>query len=195
MAARARSVDKALVPELRLLGDDGMPKKTFAPGESLRLHLRGTRPSALHVITVSEQADKPLFKDQLVSNSRGEIEPTVIWPLVGLEDPTSAERVPVEEAIARWHGKQLTVAVATGGRAISKQVIAIDRALSGPLVISTDAKGVLLGGFEVGEHDARVSIYNPPQWERARIHGAAPTPVARWRSHSSGPPRQGPVLC
>src|SRR5262249_28715577 len=93
-----------------LKGDSGKDQSTFQPGESLILHLRGLKPDAMHQVTVGD-GDGELFTTSVVSNRHGEVAPTVLWPLMGIQDPRRKGRVRVEEALKRWHGRKIRATI------------------------------------------------------------------------------------
>lgn len=151
-----------------LLGDDGAPRTTFQAGESLTLQVKGVRPATVHRVTVSDDGGE-LFTDVLISDAYGVIQPTVIWPLLGLEDPREGGRLRVEEAHARWRGRRLRLTIHDGDRGVAELPVEVDGELSRPLAVSTDGEGFLLNGFEVGQHDARLSLYAIDGAESVRV--------------------------
>jgi hypothetical protein len=156
--------------EINLIGEDGVPQSVFQPGESLALHLRGSSPSTPHQVKVLDEDGRELFTDIVMSNRDGEIEPTVIWPLLGLEDPEGQAVIAIEEALERWHGRRLHLSIAAGDRIVGESDITLDSDLARPVVVSTDDQGAVRSGFEIGERDAAVAIHNPPDWESARVY-------------------------
>lgn len=156
-------------PPIRLLGDDGEPREAFQPGESLVLHVRGLHPSTIHQVTVSDDAGD-LFTTSVASNRFGEVDPTVLWPMMGLEDPRGTQRVTVREALTRWNGKTLRLALRDDKKKlVAETKLHLNTELTLPLVLSTDREGYLLNGFEIGKQDAVLSLYNAPAWETARV--------------------------
>jgi hypothetical protein len=155
--------------EITFIGEDGEAQSQFAPGDSLRVHLKGLAAATVHEIAVVVDG-RHLFSDLLMSDADGRIEPTVIWPLLGLEDPELERPVPVKEALERWHGRRVEVEVRQGERKITRLGIELDRALRGPLLVAVDDAGGVRGGFEAGERDALLAIHHAPSWERARAY-------------------------
>lgn len=166
---RDRLGEHAPPRDVVLVDDDGTPQSTFAPGESLRVAIRGLRPSSIHRVAVAADGHE-VFADTVISNVRGEIEPTVVWPLVGLEDPESGQPGSIEEAFERWHGRTIQVEVRDEDRVVGKAETRLDRGLRHPLVVAVDKDGRLRSGFEAGESDAIVAIHRPPKWEAARVY-------------------------
>jgi hypothetical protein len=167
---RERLGEHAPPREVRLLGDDEEARSRFQPGESLRLHARGVRPSTPHTVTVAAEQGEELFTATLLSDAAGEIPPTVVWPLMGLEDPTHIEPLSIEEALDRWHDRALSVTVRDGEEAVAEIALHFDARAGRPLVLASDGNGRLLSGFVAGERDVRVLLHNAPEWEQARIY-------------------------
>ncbi len=155
--------------EVVLIGDDGRLSEEFGVGESLTILARGLRPA--HAYDVGLHMDgKELFTSRLLANLQGEIEPTILWPQMGLDDPNSDRRYTIDEAHERWDGKTLILALGSGRRQIAEQSFRIARMLSRPLVLSTDRDGRLLNGFEVGTQPLHLTIRNLPFSGPVRIY-------------------------
>jgi hypothetical protein len=154
---------------LSLLGDDGKPASELAPGESLALQARGLRPATPHQVTVSDR-DGELFTSGFMADRRGAIAPSVLWPLIGIEDPRSSDPVRVAEARKRWHDHEIELSLADADRnVIDTARLRLDAGIRRPLVIATDREGFVRHGFQVGEHEAQVTLVDPPEWEAARV--------------------------
>jgi hypothetical protein len=150
-----------------LQGDDGKDRTTFQPGESLTVQLRNLKPEAIHQVTVAD-GEGELFTTSVASDGRGEVEPTVLWPMMGIQDPRRKGRVRVEDALKRWHSRKIRVTVKYGERTVGERTITLDAGLAKPLVTGIDAEGFVLHGFEVGKQDARVGLYGVGG-ERVRV--------------------------
>jgi hypothetical protein len=143
----------------RLHADDGKERSTFQPGESLSLHLRGLAAETIHQVTVAD-AKGELFTTSVASDRHGEVIPTVIWPLMGIQDPRRRARVRVEEAVKRWNGKTIVVTVKHGDRIVATRTIKLDASLALPIVTAVDPEGFVQHGFEIGKQDVRVGLFN-----------------------------------
>jgi hypothetical protein len=152
---------------IRLVGDDGEARDAFAVGESLTLHATGLRPATVHRVEVHDGGGE-LFTDQVISDAGGTIRPTVIWPLLGLEDPTSTEPVSVDEARHRWAGRRIRLVVRDGEDEVGGATMTIP---DGPvrLAVHVDDDGRVLNGFEVGDHGARLELHGVAEWDAARV--------------------------
>jgi hypothetical protein len=159
---------KRFRPDLRVVGDDGESRTAFAPGESIALHVLGLQPVTPHHVTLAD-VDGELFTDCLITNVNGEIVPTVIWPMLAIDDPRGGERLSIEKARERWHGRKIGLRIRSGKDTVAETTVRVDATLARPLVLSTDEQGAVLNGFEVGDHAARVTLYNAPRWDNARV--------------------------
>ena len=151
-----------------LPGDDDEPRTTFQTGDSLVLNVRGLRPVTPHRVTVSDD-DGPLFVDTLITNAAGEIEPTVVWPLLGIEDPRSTGPVRLEDALARWRGRRIQLALADGDARVGEATLNVEQELTRPVVVATDGAGFVRHGFEVGDGAAQIALHAMPRWEMVRV--------------------------
>lgn len=154
--------------QIILQADDGTPREVFEAGESLVFQARGLRPAHAYDIEIS-MAGKQLFTSRLLSNRRGEIEETVLWPQIGFDDPNSNARYTPDEAQQRWANKTLTLTLASAGKRIAQQNIRLAAALTRPLVLATEKNGRLLNGFEVGAQPLYLTLRNLPFGGEARI--------------------------
>jgi hypothetical protein len=150
------------------VGDDGEARNDFAPGESLSLHARGLRPQTPHTLTVAD-SEGELFPTGFITDAEGTIEPTVLWPLMGIEDPRSSERVTIDAARERWNMSELELTLRDGERTVAAAKMRLNAEIRRPLIIATDADGYVVHGFEIGEQGARVALVDLPDWEAVRI--------------------------
>jgi len=155
--------------KIRLLDERGEERTNYDPGESLVIGIGGVEANAVHEISLSAD-DGLLFTSTLLSNTNGEIEPTILWAQFGLSDPRSAERFTVAQAQQRWKDHELKLQIRTKGQIVLEQSIRIAGTFKRPLLLNTDANGYVLNSFEVGRHDAVVSAYNLPFSGTARVY-------------------------
>lgn len=155
--------------EVILSGDNGQHREDFSAGESLTIQVKGLRPGHAHNFTLTMD-DKKLFTSTLMTNRYGEIEPTVLWPQMGLDDPNSVARFTPEEARKRWKGKSFKLEISTGKEVISRATFRISDTVRTPIVISSEKDGRLLNGFEVGTQPLFLTLYNLPFGGDVRIY-------------------------
>lgn len=159
--------DQALRPSVTLVGDQGESKTVHQPGESLVLRAAGLRPSASHTLTIRDDAGE-IMTQTILSDRNGEIRDTVVWPQIGIDDPRDQERLAVEEARRRWYGQTVTLVLSDGDRTVGESQVTITETHR-PLAVATDADGLLLNGFEIGDHDARLTLLDFAEEEDLRI--------------------------
>jgi hypothetical protein len=159
--------DHGVRPTLSFVDDGGAAKSAHQPGDSLVLRATRLRPSALHTVTISDD-DGDALTQSILSDANGTIRDAVVWPQVGLDDPRESRRLPVEETWRHWFGRTITIALRDGERLVGEARVTLE-ALRRPLAVSTDAEGLLLNGFEVGEHDAHLTLLDFAPGEELRI--------------------------
>lgn len=152
-----------------LMGDDDTAREAFGVGESLTIQARGLRPVHAHDVSLHVDS-RELFTCRLLTNNRGELEPTVVWPQMGLDDPNSEARYTPDEAMERWAGKMLTVTLVSGKQRIAEQTVEIVPSLDRPLVLATEPDGRLLNGFEIGSQPLFLTLSGLPFGGRGRIY-------------------------
>jgi len=158
-----------VVTEVELTGDDGEPKEEFSVGESLTIQAKGLRPGYAHRFALSTD-EKTLFTSTLITNRYGEIEPTVLWPQMGLDDPNSDARFTPEEAAERWKGASCRLDVSMNKDKVSTSTFRIGDALRAPIVIASEEDGRLLNGFEVGTQPLWLTMSNLPFGGDTRVY-------------------------
>jgi len=156
--------------DVQLVDDRGEVRTNYDPGESLTVAVRGLRANAVHDVALSDESGRPLFVSSLLTNANGEIEPTILCPQFGLTDLATGEKFTVAQAQERWKGRALQLDVGRDGKQIFRRVIPIAEQFTRPLLMNTDAKGLVLNAFEVGQHDALVSAFNVPFGGTARVY-------------------------
>lgn len=155
-------------PAMELIGDDGTARDEFGVGEALTVRARGLRPGRAHDLVLAADGRR-LFTSTLMADRYGEIDSTVLWPQIGLDDPNSEERFTPEEADARWQGTALRLEVMTGEEPVLATEFTITDSLRAPVVIASEEDGRLLNGFEVGTQPLRLTLYRLPFSGEARI--------------------------
>ena len=146
----------AVSPSISVIADQGEPGVALQPGTSLVLRAAGLRPSASHALTIRDDGGE-IVTQTLLSDAKGEIWDTVVWPQMGIDDPRDQKRVPVEEARKRWFGRTIMLTLRDGDRvAVESQITLAETHQA--VALATDTDGLLLNGFEVGDADARLTL-------------------------------------
>jgi hypothetical protein len=130
-----------------LLGDDDRPRDEFAIGETIALAATGLKAAVAHDVEVDIQGRRA-FAIRLMSDSEGAIEPTVMWPQLGLDDPWSSARHTLDEGRERFGDAILQVRVAQADHAVArtKARVAADR--TAPILVIADREGRPLNGLD-----------------------------------------------
>jgi len=143
-------------PTLTLVGEQGHPTQPPQPGESLVVSAAGLRPATQHAVTIYDDSGE-IMTQHIMTDRNGVIRDAVIWAQIGIDDPRDDERRPVEETRRRWYGRTIRVELRDGERLVTKsEFTTSDKGR--PLAVATDSEGLLLNGFQVGEHDARLTL-------------------------------------
>jgi hypothetical protein len=155
--------------KVTLTGDEGKPKEDFSVGESLIIKAKGLRPGYAHNFALTMNS-KGLFTSRLMANRYGEIESTVLWPQMGLDDPNSERRFTPEEAAEKWNGKSIDLVISVAKETISRTTFRINNTFQSSTVIASEKNGKLLNGFEVGTQPLFLTLYNLPFGGDVRIY-------------------------
>lgn len=153
-------IDRVFDPDaaaVTLTGDDGAPREAFEGGESVRIAVSGLRPIRAHDIRV-EAGGAELFTIRLITNRRGHIEPTVLWPQAFLDDPRREGSLTLDEAREQWAGARLRIAVLDGEREVLEAAATYVAEPARPLVFASDADGRPRNGFEAGSDTLHVTV-------------------------------------
>jgi hypothetical protein len=155
--------------KIHLLSEDGMSQERFEVGESLSINLRGLRPVTPYEILVS-LSEKELFTSTLITNAKGDLEPTILWPQIGFDNPLTGEVYAIDEAVEKWKGETIIVSIGSRNEKVGSVKFSIDSGVKRPLVVSTDTKGRLVNGIEVEKEPIHISLRNLPFSGAARIY-------------------------
>lgn len=147
---------------VELLGADDTAKGDFAVGDPVVVRASGLKDTTVHEVVVVDDSGEEVVTDLLMSNAEGEIEPTVVWAQLGLDDATTERPLPIDKALDRWGGRSFTVVVRRGAKDVARAEGRVERERERPLVLATDAKGAPLNGFEAGQADVVVSLFGLP---------------------------------
>jgi dienelactone hydrolase len=154
---------------LRLTGDDGEPREAFEIGESLTLAAEGLRPLQAHDVQVSLDG-RELFTSRLLADGRGAIESTVLWPQMGLDDPSSERRFTPDEAAEVWAGRRLDLVISVGRETVASASARVEALGRHPVVIASDAEGRVLNAFEADEQPLFLALRALPFSGPARVY-------------------------
>jgi hypothetical protein len=163
------SIHKLNPSTVKLFGDDGASREEFSPGESLTISAEGLHPASVHEFELSMDG-RSIFTSRLMTNRRGELEPTVLWPQMGLVDLEGTDRYSPEEASRKWNGKSFRLVIRRGEEVLANVNFQLTSAFKAPVVISSEKDGRLMNGFEIGTQPLFLTVYNLPFSGDARIY-------------------------
>lgn len=143
------------------LGDDDRPSDEIAIGESVALAASGLKASTPHDVEVTIRGRRA-FALRLITDSDGNIEPTVLWSQVGLDDPWSNTRHTLDEALERFGAAVLQVRVARGGRSVGRLKARIAHDRTAPILLIADREGRPLNGLDSDGPEPYALLANLP---------------------------------
>jgi hypothetical protein len=148
---------RAVRPAITAVDEYGKPAAAIGAGDALVLRGEGLRPSMLYTVLLTDD-DGEVATQSILTDRRGAIRDIVLWPQVGIDDPRLVEAPPVEKAREHWRGRTIGIALHDGKK---KRVGATKVKVSDdarPFAVATDGNGLLLNGFEIGDHDVILSL-------------------------------------
>jgi hypothetical protein len=154
---KPRVEPKPARPSLAIVHHDGTATEEVQAGDALVIRARGLAPSTLYSVVLTDEAGE-ISTQSIMSDRDGVVLDAVVWPQVGIDDPRDREPTAVAEARKQWLGRQIDVALRDGKeKGVGKARVTVS-ATAEPLAVATDREGRLLNGFEVGDHDATLSL-------------------------------------
>lgn len=153
-------------PRIEAIDHNGHVAKEVETGDALVVRGDGLPPSTLFSVTLHD--DREIATQSIMSDREGMIGNAVLWPQVGIDDPRVAQQPPMQKAREQWHGRVIKIALRAKDRVVAETSVRVTSG-SRPLAIATDAKGQLLNGFEIGEHDVTLSLLNFENGTRIRV--------------------------
>jgi len=155
--------------QMRLTADDGVDRESLEAGESLIVSASGLRPIRTYEIVVSS-APKDLFVSRLLTDARGEIGSTVLWPQMGMDDPQTGRCLTYAESRNRWQGARLDVTLRLEGDTVVRRQVPLAKTFTRPFIMSSDREGRMLNGFERGAQGLHLAMHNLSFRGPARVY-------------------------
>ncbi|MCK9593113.1 MAG: hypothetical protein M0Q91_13995 [Methanoregula sp.] len=152
--------------ETELVDAQGTRRTDFEVGESLLLTLKGLRPCHSHLVRLLDDADHEILNVSLITDRYGVIEPTVVWPDLGIGDPKVNGRFAYEtyeQAMNAIAGRSFLLEVLDDGHVIRKSKFRVVGEMSRPRLYSSSDSGRLRRGLLLGHDEVRVQGRYFPQ--------------------------------
>ncbi len=162
-----RAKTRAIRPSLVVVDENGKAINEVQAGDALVIRASGLRPSTVYSVLLRDE-DGEIATQSVISDREGLVRDTVIWPQISLDDPRDEKPIPVEKLRKRWLGRAIGVALQDKKKVIGEAVVQVSKKPS-PLAVATDERGRLLNGFEIGDHDAILSLLDFDQGNDLRI--------------------------
>ncbi len=125
---------------LAAVGDGGETQESFGAGETLRIDAAGLRPATAYDVRVEADGDE-LFTARLLTDRRGELPGTVLWPQAFLDDPREEGALTSDEARGRWDGAEIGIRVVLDGEPVVATGVRFDPSPGRPVLFASDAAG------------------------------------------------------
>lgn len=151
--------------ETNLVDSQGNIRTDFEVGDSLLLTVQGLSPSKSHLVRLLDDAGREILNASLVSDRFGIIEPTVLWPDIGIGDPIHGGRFAYEtyeEALAAMVGLTFLLEVLDGTEVVRSGKFRIAEEISRPRLFSASESGALQRGLLLGSDELRAQCRNLP---------------------------------
>ena len=159
---------RAVRPSLAATDENGKAVSVVHAGNALVIRASGLRPSALYSATLRDEEGE-IATQSIMSDRRGAVRDTVIWSQIGIDDPRDEKPVPVNRTRKRWLGRSITIALQDSKKKVVAEARVEVSARAKPLAVATDRQGRLLNGFEIGDHDALLSLLDFSNKRNLRI--------------------------
>jgi hypothetical protein len=109
--------------ETNLVDSQGNIRIDFEVGDSLLLTVQGLSPSKSHLVRLLDGAGKEILSISLISDRYGVIKPTVLWPDIGIGDPSQGGHFAhetYEDAMAAMAGRTFLIEVLDGAEVVRR---------------------------------------------------------------------------
>ncbi|SEL94027.1 Alpha/beta hydrolase family protein [Syntrophus gentianae] len=167
MPKRKEELEKVR-PSLAVIDENGKAVSVVHAGDALVIRAGGLRPSRLYSVALYDEEGE-IARQSIMSDRRGAVRDAVIWPQIGIDDPRSEKPLSVEKARKLWLGRKIRMAlIDLKNKVVAEAGLTVAEKAS-PLAVATDQKGRLLNGFEIGEHDAVLSLLDFGRQRNIRI--------------------------
>lgn len=153
--------------ETLLLDSQGCTRNEFEVGDTLLTHLYALSPDQNYTLRLLDSQEEEVYHISVLANRYGEIEPTVLWPDIGLgfpDDGNPHEYYSVEEALATLSEKTFAIEVLDGEEVIRKKHFTICNQRKNIRLTPVSESGVLQRGLLHTEEELFVQGDNfPPE--------------------------------
>jgi hypothetical protein len=173
----------------------GQASTTVQSGEALAIKASGLRPATVYGVRLTDKSGE-IFTQSIMTDRRGVLAESVIWPQVGIDDPRDREPLEVDKARRQWLGRTIGVTVLDPKKKVVAKIQVTVRRAAAPMAVAVDAQGRLLNGFEIGDADAALMLMdfgkgrNLRVWMVPRQHEWRPGDRIRPAALANGRPAQ-----
>ncbi len=147
------------VGSVELLDGHGVALSRFEVGDNLLVRCSGLSAERSHTVRLVDQDQVEVLAAELLSNRHGEIEPTVLWPDIGLGDPETGNRheyATLAEAQGALGDGTCSVEVLNGEDVTCSAVFEISSERTRRRLLPVSESGELQRGLLLGQEDLLV---------------------------------------
>ncbi|MFX0125473.1 MAG: alpha/beta hydrolase family protein [Candidatus Hodarchaeota archaeon] len=151
--------------EIILIDSQGQIQTEFEVGDSLLINAQNLTPNTSHVIRLIDNNGQEIISVSLISNRVGNIEPTVLWPDIGIGDPQKGGLFAYdtyEEALNEVAGLKFTLELSEKDRIIADTSLKIATTMNRTRLYPISSSGNLQRGLLLGRDDIRIKGENFP---------------------------------
>ena len=159
--------------DIELVDAHGNKQTDFEVGDSLLLAMQGLSPGKSHLIRLMDDTGKEVFNISLIADRYEVIEPTVLWPDIGIGEADTTARFAYqthEEAIAGIGGRTFSIEVLKGKKVVRKSKFQIGKKNTRPRLYPSSENGKLKRGLLLGRDELRVQGRNFPKGSQIDIY-------------------------
>lgn len=148
-----------MISEHNILDSQGDIRTDFEPGENLLVNLQNLEPDQSYMIRLLDDNSEEVFNISLVANRYGIINPTVLWPDMGIGIPEQGGRYAFEtfeEAMKALAGRTFTLEVlANSSEVVRAMNFSFAVKMTRTRLYPISKNGALQRGLLLGEDDVR----------------------------------------
>jgi hypothetical protein len=151
-----------------LRGDGGEARDDFGPGDNVLVSAGGLRPGTAYDARVEENGEE-LFTARFVTDRRGELPPTILWPQAFLDDPRREGVLTLEEARDRWSGSDLRLVLTDARNLVLEARLGFAGGSERPVVFAADAEGWPRNGLKPDTGPLFLTVAGIPAGGQGRV--------------------------
>ncbi len=141
-----------------LVDSQGTVRTEFEVGDSLLVNFRNLSPSKSYAVRLLDDTGEEIISASLISDRHGVVEPTVLWPDIGIGDRKGGRFMheTYEEALKELAGRAFTLEMLDDGHVIQTTTFRVAKTMDQPRLYPASESGGLQRGLLLGRDEVRV---------------------------------------